>query len=169
MATLDCRIVDDEKFFENLFPILHKNVSDEIYQFVKNNMLLTGEVQIETMLENAIEFVGGPKKKSGVGLDFEDNSDAKKSCVRTRAKGTAYDGSVTGVKNKIGALRVMMYERKTDKFYYFVIPNEAFSGYTYVEVPFELDGTPKRKNRRGENKWWKFEVSSFEEMATKKL
>lgn len=162
MATLDERIVDDEKFFNYLFEYAHPDASNEIKNFIRKEFLLSGEIQIETMLENAIERVGGPEKKSAFGMDFVDGSDAKKSCVRTRAHGKNYDGSVTGVANKVGSLRVMMYERKQNRFYFFVIPNEAYCGMKYVEIPFTLDGEPKRKNR-----FWNYEVQSFEEMATK--
>ena len=109
MATLDCRIEDDSKFFKVLYPKAHPNISQEITKVVYEDMMLTGEIQIETLLENAIEGVGGPRKNSRVGMDFEDRSDAKKSCVRTRAHGKEYSGPVTSIASKVGALRVMMY------------------------------------------------------------
>ena len=161
MATLDCRIEDDSKFFKVLYPKAHPNISQEITKVVYEDMMLTGEIQIETLLENAIEGVGGPRKNSRVGMDFEDRSDAKKSCVRTRAHGKEYSGPVTSIASKVGALRVMMYERKQDNFYYFIIPWKAYFDKTWIEIPFDLSGVPKRKNH-----WWNHEVKTFEEMAT---
>ena len=161
MATLDSRIEDDLKFFDVLFPLVHGEAPEIVKEYNRKNLALKGEIQIETMLENAIESVGGPKKLSKFGMDFKDGSDAKKSCARTRAHGTSYDGSVVGIQKKIGTLRVMLYERKQDKFYYFKIPNSSYDGMKYIEIPFTMNGEPKRRNR-----WWSHEVSSFVEMAT---
>ena len=97
MATLDSRIDDDLKFFDILFPLVHNEAPEVVKEYTRKNLALRGEIQIETMLENAIESVGGPKKLSKYGMDFEDSSDAKKSCARTRAHGKSYDGSVVGI------------------------------------------------------------------------
>jgi hypothetical protein len=169
MATLDSRIGDDVKFWNKLFPIVHSDATPEIAEWNYNNMLLTGEIQIETMLENCITKLGGPQKTSMHYMDFDDESDAKKVCARYRSKGKGYDGQITGVIKKIGSLRVMLYERITAEFYYFVIPVSAYKGLKHIEIPFHLNGEPKRITRNGIQKWWKYEVSSIEEMATKNV
>ncbi len=161
MSTMDCRIADDSKFFEVCFSKAHPDMSQEVSKLIETEIMKTGEIQIETLIENALEAVGGPKKNSTFGMDFEDGSDAKKSCVGICSMGRLYAGHVTRIITKVGSLRVMMYERIQDKFYYFFIPKESYYGYKLIEIPFTFSGEPKRKN-----KWWKYEVSSFEEMAT---
>jgi hypothetical protein len=162
MATLDSNISDDSKFFDLLFPLAHPDMSVSEIAWVREDLLLTGEIQIETVIENAVEKVGGPKKTSEAYMDHEDKSDTKKSCVRTRARGKEYSGPVSNIVTKVGTLRVTMYERKRDRFYFFVIPRRYYSGITYLEIPFTLSGIPKRNNH-----WWNHEVKDFQEVATK--
>jgi hypothetical protein len=125
-----------------------------------NKLLEIGLIQVSTAFEHALANVGGFEVVSIDGCDGSDGSDAKLSSTRFRARGTAYSACVSGTKNKIGKLRVQVYERMTDKFYYFVIPNEAYCNITYVEIPFNVNGTPKKNS-----KWWAYEVNTFESLS----
>ena len=125
-----------------------------------NKLLDMGLVQVSTAFEHALANVGGFEVVSIDGCDGSDGSDAKLCSVRFRANQTAYSACVSGTKNKIGKLRVQVYERMTNKFYFFVIPNEAYCNITYVEIPFKLDGSPNRNS-----KWWKHEVNTFVELS----
>jgi len=61
----------------------------------------------------------------------------------------------------------MCFERKYNKFYYFFIPYSSYAHIpktSNIEIPFELDGTPRRKNKCKIN-WWSHEVKSFEEIC----
>ena len=69
-----------------------------------------------------------------------------------------------------------VYDDINDKFYYFVIPQEAVTNVSNLEIVFETFtntyveptwGEPKRFKTRGNGfkKWWNWEVGSFEEMA----
>jgi hypothetical protein len=60
-----------------------------------------------------------------------------------------------------------VYERKQDKFYYFLIPYSAYSHIpktSNIEIPFNLDGSPKRENKCQVN-WWEFSKTIFLEIC----
>jgi hypothetical protein len=58
-----------------------------------------------------------------------------------------------------------VYEREQDKFYYFRIPHRAYShisSSSNIEIPFELDGTPRKVPMRPVKvNWWLYEVDSL--------
>jgi len=125
-----------------------------------------GLLQVSTGFEYAIATVGKYTVISTDAADISDGSDAKLSSVRTSGRGKSYSAPVTNIYNKTGALRVHVYERKQDKFYYFVIPNKAYIHIprsSNIEIPFELNGTPRKVPARPViQNWWKYEVESFE-------
>ena len=110
----------------------------------------------EDLLEIAIACVN--KKISvvlGAGKDFCNEMDAKFSIARINSRGQRYSA---GFKCKLKkGLYSVVYENNHDKFYFFVLP----AGYMQeIDIPFTLDGRPKRTN-----KWWAYEVDTFEEMC----
>ncbi len=164
MTTKDTNLPGDNKFFEYLWPNTiwcKENLIDyETYLMI----LEAGEIQIETLYENTLAYNSNEKyvKESANGRDFSDGSDAKKSSVRWRAKRTSYDAPVTNILNKIGDLRVLVYEWNRNEFYFFKIPHDDFIGMKYIEIPFDIHTyKPKRKN-----KWWKYEVKTFDELCS---
>lgn len=133
-----------------------------------------GGLQVSTLFEQALASVGGHKVVSLDKGDLYRNgnySDAKLVCVRTSTYGKSYSAPVTNIFNKTGSLRVQVYERKQNRFFYFVIPRRAYIRVpksSNIDIPFELDGTPRRAPMRKVNvNWWLYEVKSWEEMATK--
>lgn len=171
MATTDLTLDLDTAFFEQLFHKAYPDFSNEMYHFAKQ-MVVDGVIQIETLLELAIAKVGKLKRLSVEGMDYSDKSDAKKASVRFRGNGGAYSACIQQVHTKKGNLRVMIYERQQDRFYYFVFPRESYDhikSSSNIEIPFELDGTPRRKPKRPVyTNWWAYEVDSFEAMARSK-
>ena len=137
-------------------------------------LLELGVLQVSTAFEHALAHIGNHEV---VSLDKGDlyregsYSDAKLSSVRTSGYGKQYSAPVTNIFNKTGTLRVQVYERKQNKFYYFAIPRRAYIDVprsSNIEIPFELDGTPRRvPKRKVYVNWWRYEVSSWEEMASK--
>ena len=133
-----------------------------------------GGLQISTLFEQALAITGGHQV---VSLDRGDlyrdgsYSDAKLSSVRTSGYGQSYTAPVTRIFNKTGTLRVQVYERKQNRFFYFAIPRRAYIGVpksSNIEIPFELDGTPRRvPMRKVYVNWWRYEVKTWEEMAVK--
>ena len=142
------------------------------YKKMCNETLTTlldlGLIQVSTAFEQALAKVG---KHDLVSQDCGDlikdgvYSDAKLSSVRLSSYGRSYSAPVTNIHNKRGSLRVQVYERIREKFYYFVIPEKAYKHIpksSNIEIPFDHDGTPKVANH-----WWQWNVSSFVELATK--
>jgi hypothetical protein len=82
------------------------------------------------------------------GSDFSDKSDSKYSTVTYY--GTAY-ATIAGIKNKIGMLRVMVHEPKTNKNYFFRIPHKVYAPYVNkndsLKVYFDKNGNPRRPTR----------------------
>jgi hypothetical protein len=147
---------------------------EECCEKTVEKLLQLGILQVSTAFEHALGKMGGHKVVSeDCGDLIKDGiySDAKLSSVRTSGYGKSYSAPVTKIFNKTGALRVQVYERKQNKFYYFSIPYNAYSHIpktSNIEIPFELDGTPRKIPARAvyEN-WWNYGVASFEEMANK--
>lgn len=124
-------------------------------------------IQLGQLLEKAIATQCNLVRESTACRDFENGDDAKNVVVRTCSYGSKYSAQVSGIYNKTGNLMVTVYERKQNKWYLFRIPNKAYKNIpktSNIEIPFELDGTPRRVNRSEVN-WWKFEVLKFKDLA----
>jgi hypothetical protein len=92
--------------------------------------------------------------------DFTDDSDAKSVTVNYReSNGNGGKVLVTGIGNKVGALRVMAYDPAADNFrYYFIFDYESVREYGRIEFP--VGGNSKYNN--GE---CGFELNTFAELA----
>ena len=138
------------------------------------HLLELGVLQVSTAFEHALAQEGGHKVVSQDRGDLYRTgaySDAKLSSVRTSGYGKKYSAQVSSIHNKTGVLRVQVYERKQDRFYYFAIPRRAYIDVprtSNIEIPFELDGIPRRKPKRAVYvNWWRYEVQTWMEMAAK--
>lgn len=165
MATKSEHIGLETSHFNNFKKYIPK--FDTMCEHTVQTLLEMGLIQVSTAFEHAIANSGNMSVISEDAADLSDGSDAKMVSVRTSSYGTAYSAPVTGIKNKTGILRVQAYERKQDKFYYFKIPHSAYSWIpksSNIEIPFELDGTPRTRNNCTVN-WWKYKVATFADMA----
>ena len=140
------------------------------------HLLNLGLIQVSTAFEQAVAKTGDHELVSLDRADLKHNtnglySDAKLTTVRTSNYGKSYGAPVSGIAGKTGVLRVQVYERKQNRFYYFAIPRRAYSNIpakSNIEIPFKLDGTPRRRpHRKVYQNWWNYEVNSFEMMSTK--
>ena len=126
-------------------------------------------LQLGQLHEKAISVQCRMLRESADGRDFENGDDAKLVAVRTSHYGASYSAPVTNIHVNRGKLLVSVYERKQNNWFFFKIP---FSAYKHIpktsniEIPFDMDGTPRRENRSAVN-WWKFEVKSMKEFGTK--
>ncbi len=159
----------DQKFFDLLFPIIFpiESQNEKLYNFCKNK--LSDEMKLlstGSLLEQAISTRKKLTRHNTIGKDFVDGSDAKSASVRWSSNNTHYGAPIHDIYNKKGLLRCVIYERLHDKFYYFLIPHEAYKNIpksSNIEIPFNLDGTPKMDAKRIRNiNWWQFEVSDFD-------
>ena len=139
--------------------------------FTIEYLINKGFLQVSTIYEHALGDLGGHDVVSKDSHDLSDGSDAKLSSVRTMSNGKCYSAPVTNIKGKTGILRVQAYERKQNKFYYFAIPRYAYAHVpvkSNIEIPFELNGTPRKvPSRKVKQNWWEFEVPDFTALATK--
>lgn len=120
-------------------------------------------VSFGQMFEKAIEKQLGLVRESTAGKDFSNGDDAKCVVVRTCNRGKSYSANVCSVHAKTGWLLVSVYERKQDKWHFFRIPHKAYKHIkktSNIEIPFELDGTPKLANH-----WWAYKVDSFKQLG----
>jgi len=138
------------------------------------HLLSLGMIQVSTAFEQAVAHTGGHELVSLDRADLYRNglySDAKLSSVRTSNYGKSYSAPVGGIAGKTGVLRVQVYERKQNRFYYFAIPRRAYSDIpakSNIEIPFDLSGNPRRRPlRKVHQNWWNYEVNTFELMARK--
>ena len=134
-----------------------------------NDLLSLGLIQVSTGFEHALAQTGGHAVVSLDTHDLDDGTDAKLASVRTSGYGKRYSAPVSSIFGKTGALRVQVYERKKQRFYYFLIPKYAYSHIprtSNIEIPFEIDGTPRRTPKgQVKQNWWWYEVESFEEVS----
>lgn len=165
MATQDQHLPIEIAHFQQVAPYYLRG--KRLCKRTVERLLQDGCLQLSTVFENAVAAVSGKRVTSGKGRDFCDGSDAK--VVTVSRSGTQYRAPVCKVKHKTGGLLVQVYERIHNRFYYFRIPRRA---YRHIKsypggfyIPFNQDGTPKLQNRCEVN-WWRYEVSSFEAMAT---
>lgn len=166
MATLLENLDLEIKHFENAWKYID---SEGLCEYTTSWFLNNGLIQISSVFEKSIADISGATVISLNEADLDDGSDGKLVTVRTSSHGRNYSAPVTGIYNKTGDLRIQCYERKLDKFYYFVIPHYAYKRIpktSNIEIPFNLDGTPKTNNNCLVN-WWKFEEPTYHEMCTK--
>lgn len=161
LENLDLELAHFEQFKEYL-PKFNSLDQDTL-----NTLLNIGIIEVSTAFEIAIANYSGTKVISMDHADLSCGSDAKLATVRTCTYGTVYSAPVTGIHNKTGDLLIQVYERKQDITYWFRIPHSEYSHIprtSNIEIPFTIDGTPRRSNRKEYNPW-KYECNSFEDMC----
>lgn len=145
---------------------------DNLCQRTVTHLLEMGLIQVSTAGEHAVAACSGSTVTSTFAADISDGSDVKLSTVRTSGYGKRYSSQVCNVAGKTGFLRVQVFERKQNKFYYFVIPHSAYKHIpktSNIEISFLLDGSPRRVPARTvQENWWNYEVDSFIDMAVGK-
>ena len=176
MATTDNAIQYDVKVVKHLLQYLE-------YSSEKEKMLLElveeGVIQRDRVVELAMSKVGGYEITSIDGQDFSDGSDAKSVTSNARnnnPKLGVWTNSfeVPKVATKIGALRIIAYNKILEKFHYFYIPRNAFkhlkgSLSINIETFTSRIGEPLFTGIPDLNKkFWEYECSSFIEMAMRK-
>ena len=170
MSTKKENLELDIAHFNNLKPHI-KTLKNKCARTIEH-LLQMGIIEVSTAFELALCDSGGHDHVSlnnGDLLKHGKPSDAKISSVRTHNYGQSYCAPVTNIHGKMGCLRVQVYERKQEKFYYFVFPRRTYANIpksSNIDIPFEMDGTPRLRNRSKIN-WWNYRVATFEDMAQK--
>ena len=157
----------DMKIFSFLIYLAYPDATPQDVLFsqklVEDNVITT-----EMLHEKAIEMENPSLKRVTMdGMDFDDGSDAKKATtvkVHERKIGKS-DGRrraarISSIGKKVGTLRCIVAETKTNKLYFFAIPYDAYKGKNKLAIYFNWDGTPKR-----DGKWFQYECDTYQEMA----
>ena len=150
---------EDFKFFDFLAPYRFPNATPEELESYRK-LVETGDIQIETMLENALAMSsnGLYTRVAETGYDFyPDLSDAKKAVSCFRNNHIAKDQwtnsiRISGITNKKGLIRALCYSKYADKFYCLAIPYKMYKGLSSIELSLDKSigyqepaGIPKGK------------------------
>jgi hypothetical protein len=129
-------------------------------------------INIGELAEFAIQRKGKLKKntRNTKGSDFVDKSDSKYVTVsyyKTKQGTISSCAVIGGIRNKIGTLRVMVYEPINDTNYFFKIPYRIYAPYTKgddsLKIWFNSDGTPRVPTRSNiRYNLWDYECSQAE-------
>lgn len=173
MATTDNAVQYDLKMVNQFVPYLNLE-AEEIQALIKFTEM--GIIQRETLAEVVMTKLGNFKGDSIDGRDFTDGTDCKTVTSASRNNDKKRGGwmnsfEIRNIKTKTGDLRVVAYNKLLDKFHYFYIPNHAFAhlktaltivieSYTCHNGEPNFTGIPRRTN-----KFWEYEVGSFEELC----
>ena len=167
----------DFAFFDELAPYRWPDKTKQELE-VYRELVETGEIQIETLLENtlAIQSEGMYERVCENEYDFGDYSDAKKAVSSARTNQRAKNKfkvsfKISGVKNKIGLIRAMCYSILQKKFYYFAIPHFAYKDKkNSIEVSLDniKNDSISTKAAQGipQGEWARYLVSDFKTLAT---
>jgi hypothetical protein len=163
MSTRTDQLTYDGKYFDVLFNHAYPGAPKNVKKWIAGNMILNGDIAIESLLETAIASENNIIKYSTIGADFlnEDGSvggDAKKASAFLNPNRPRREAQIKGIKNKTGDLYICVFEPLLEKFYYFNVPYSFHSKRKVLSVYFELDGTPRTKRMRRDTQAniWKY-------------
>jgi hypothetical protein len=164
---------EDFLFFEYLAPFRWQSPEDRRKIKFYRELVSTGELQIESLLENAlVQCSGGVYTRVCENThDHSDGSDAKKVVSTHRCNDYANDQwtnswNVQKVAGKIGLLRILAYSKQTRKFHHFAIPRCAYKGLK-KNLEIGLDRSTGYREPLGVpgGKWMIYEVPDFNTLA----
>jgi hypothetical protein len=168
---------EDHAYFEFLAPLRWPdkplNIIEEFRQ-----LMITGDLQIETVLENAlvVQSDGLYTREAGIE-DFSGTwGDAKKTVTQWRnndiGRGSWMNSApICKINTKAYMLRIMCYSKFSKQFYFYAIPNAFYQGIAKIEITFDqfsntfTEPTPLGLPKDG-HKWNDFMVADFKELAT---
>jgi len=163
---------EDFKFFDFLAPYRWPNLSPvEIALY--RQLVASGEIQIETLLENALVVASQGKytRIAEDNADCSDGSDAKKAVSQFRNNCHKRDQwmnsfAITNLKNKKGLIRALCLSKQTGQFHFFAIPYSAYQGLSRVEIMLDTSSGYREPKGIPKGKWTAFEVEDFTKLAT---
>ena len=161
MATTDVTAVFDAAFIREFSKQAPENMASW-FALMPIEVMGSGVIQRDRLLEIILAFLsnGAYEIDSKDGWDFSDYTDMKTVTVNYRAS-AAGKGQVlvTSINNKVGALRVVIYDPMSEEFrYVFIWDYETCRNYSRIE--WTLNANSKYTN--GTNG---IEVSSIHELA----
>lgn len=165
---------EDLLYFDLLSPYRWPNATPETIALYRE-LVLTGDIQIETLLENALcqASDGAYTRVAKDECDCSDGSEAKKAVSQFRNNNREQDRwmnscSIRNIKNKTGLIRAVILSKQTGEFYYFAVPYRAYKNLTLIEIVMDTSKGYKDPEGIPKGKWCKYQVNSFKELATVK-
>ena len=119
-------------------------VIEAIVLLWKDNLINVGEMAEQALVKKSKNLKQNSRGKKG--SDFDDLTEHKYSTVRYESANCGR-AQITGIKNKVGDIRIMVYEPVQDKNWYFRIPNSVYNKVATLKVYFNLDGSPRNPVR----------------------
>lgn len=163
---------EDLKFFDFLAPYRWPKAGQNEIDLYRE-LVQTGDLQIETVLENALAIVsnGRYKRIAEAYRDFSDDSDAKKCTTSFRNNNIKEDrwmnsAAISGISKKVGLIRALVYSRAADRFYFFAVPHVAYKNLSKVEIIMDNSFGYQPPKGIPYGKWTKCMVPTFEILAT---
>lgn len=137
-------------------------------------LIATGEIQIETVLENALCTAsnGAYDRVCEDSFDHSDGSDAKKVVSQFRCNDHRKDHwtnswKISNIRNKTGLIRALCLSKQTGQFHHYAIPYLAYRDLTVIELT--LDTSRGYREPKGipnpNSKWQIYEVEDFTKLA----
>jgi hypothetical protein len=134
------------------------------------------DLNIERMIEKCIAKESGLTWVGDDGLPYdfkEDRSDAKTGCCRINLSKKGYEscsGEIAGVENKVGDLRVVIYNEARRTCDFFLIPHKMIKslaawGYGQNEKKMRINFSYSMRNDTYSNGLEVFRKSSFKEIC----
>lgn len=113
---------------------------DVIEELWKDNLINVGELAEQAAVKKSKSLKQNTRCKKG--SDFTDLTEHKYSTVAYDSKNCGR-AQINGIKNKVGDIRIMVFEPVQSKNWYFKIPHSAYKKVASLKVYFNLDGTPR--------------------------
>ena len=106
----------------------------------EDGLINVGEMAEQALVRKSKNLKQNSKGKKG--SDFNDLTEHKYSTVRYESANCGR-AQITGIKNKVGDIRAMVYEPVQKKNWYFRIPHSVYKKVDSLKVYFNLDGSPR--------------------------
>jgi len=118
-------------------------LEEHIEMLWARNLIATGELA-EQAAANLGNLTQNPTNQQG--SDYTDGTEHKYSEVHYDLS-SAY-ATLASIKNKTGTIRLRVFEPKTEKEYFFLVPHDVYSQYSSLKAYFTQDGTPRKMDPR---------------------
>jgi len=110
----------------------------------KDNLINVGEMAEQALVRQSKSLKQNSRGKKG--SDFNDLTEHKYSTVSYYSANCGRAG-IGGIKNKVGDIRIMVYEPVQGKNWYFRVPHSVYKKVATLKVYFNLDGSPRNPTR----------------------
>jgi hypothetical protein len=113
---------------------------EAIEQLWNDNLINVGEMAEQALVRSSKSLKQNSRGRKG--SDFDDLTEHKYSTVRY---GSKYCGraQINGISNKVGDIRIMVFEPVQSKNWYFRVPPTVYKKAASLKVYFNLDGSPR--------------------------